>query len=282
MLTELRVNDFTAIPYLEASTLMRTHGKELTFSRAQPNVVVGPNGSGKSALLNTLAVRFLTYFSSQSTLDRRYVLDVDARAWWTRKVSRHDKYVWLKGLICKTDNAPALYYRPGHVPGNEPTIADAMMSVYWEPAQEYAKLVDRKSSGEQNQAVLGKLLEALEGKNLPAEYAQMNWEFGAESTGASAPHAFGEIADLYEKAEVLKAMYRPAANAVSLILMDEPEQSLDTMAEAQLWSCISKVDCQKMQIIVATHSLYPLLHKNKFHIIESQNGYVKDVLELMA
>ena len=30
-----------------------------------------------------------------------------------------------------------------------------------------------------------------------------------------------------------------------------------------------------MQIIVATHSMYPLMHKSKFNIIESQEGYVQ-------
>jgi len=282
MLTELSVNEFTAVPYLETAPLMQTHGKELTFSRAKPNVVVGPNGSGKTALLNTLAIRFLTYFANQSTLDRRYVLDVDARAWWTRTDPWRDEYVWLKGLVCRTDNAPALYYRPGHVPGNEPTIADAMMGVYWEEAQEYARLVERKSSGEQNQAVLGKIMDALEGKELPAKYAYMNWDFGTEPKDRSKLHTFGYAGDMYYKAEVLKALYRPTADAVPLILMDEPEQSLDTRAEAQLWACISKADCKKMQIIAATHSMYPLMHMNKFNIIETQTGYVEEVLELMA
>jgi ATPase subunit of ABC transporter with duplicated ATPase domains len=242
MLTELRTNEFTAIPYLETSSLMRTHGKELRFSRAAPNVVMGPNGSGKSALLNTLAVRFLTYFASQSTLDRRYLLDVDSRAWWSRTRERRDEYVWLKGLDCKTDNAPALYYRPGHVPGNEPTVADAMMGTYWQEAQEYAKLVERKSSGQQNQAVLGKIVEALEGKELPTQYAYMNWDFGTEPRDPGKLRAFDEAADMAHKAEVLKALYRPKDGAVPLILMDEPEQSLDTKAEAQLWACIAKAD----------------------------------------
>ncbi len=282
MLTELSANEFTAVPYFETSSLMQTHNKELRFSRAKPNVVVGPNGSGKTALLSTLAIRFLTYFASQSTLDRRYVLDMDARAWWTRTDSWRDEYVWLKGLVCKTDNAPALYYRPGHVPGNEPTVADAMMGVYWEEAQEYAKLVERKSSGEQNQAVLGKITEALEGKELPVKYGYRNWDFGTEPKDKSKLHTFGYAGDMVCKAEVLTALYRPPADAVPLILMDEPEQSLDMKAEAQLWACISKADCKKMQIIAATHSMYPLMHKSKFNIIETRTGYLEEVLELMA
>jgi len=206
MLTELSVNEFTAIPYLETTSLMRTHDKKLTFSRVKPNVVVGPNGSGKTALLDTLAIRFLTYFANQSTMDRRYVLDVDSRGWWTKIHRRHVEYVWLKGLTCKTDNAAALYYRPGHVPGNEPTIADAMMGDYWEEAHEYARLVERKSAGQQNQAVMEKIMQALEAKDLPTKYAYRNWEFGTEPRDISKLNAFGYGGDMYIKAEVLKAL----------------------------------------------------------------------------
>ena len=282
MLTELRADGFNGVPYLETSLLLQTYGKTLTFSLTKPNVVVGPNGSGKTALLDTLAIRFLTYFSSQSALDRRYVLEVDARAWWTKSGPRPLEYVWLEGLTCQTDNAPALYYRPGHVPGNEPTIADAMMGEYWEQAHEYAQLVEHKSSGQQKQAVLGKILEALEGKDLPVTYALTNWEFGTQPRDVNRIPTLEYGRDVYVKAEVLKALYRPTANAIALILMDEPEQSLDVRAEAQLWSRISRADCTKMQIIVATHSMYPLLHKDSFHLMETQPGYVDEVLELLA
>lgn len=282
MLTELSTKNFAGISYLETSSLMKSHGQKLTFSTAKPNVIVGPNGSGKTALLDTLAIRFLTYFSGESTLDRRYVLDVDARPWWTKSGKKPDEYVWLKGLTCQSDNAPALYYRPGHVPGNEPTIADAMMGEYWEQAKEYAKLVERKSSGEQNQAVLGKIIQALEGGELPSKYAYMNWEFGATARDVSKLDTFAYGRDAYIKAEVLKALYRPASNAIPLVLMDEPEQSLDVKAEAQLWSSIAKADCRRMQIIAATHSMYPLIHRNSFNLIETEAGFVDAVLEIMA
>jgi len=281
MITELRADGFAAIPYLESSSLLRTHGQRLTFSLAKPNIVVGPNGSGKTALLDTLAIRFLTYFSSESTLDRRYVLDVDSRRWWTRTDPGRDEYVWLQGLVCATDNAPALYYRPGHVPGNEPTIADAMMGQYWEQAREYARLVEHKSSGQQNQAVLEHILRALGGEELPVRYAHMNWEFGTEPRDARKREPFGYGGDVYIKAEILKALYRPAAAAIPLIFMDEPEQSLDVKTEAQLWSRICRADCARMQIIVATHSMYPLMHRHKFHLIETETGFVEEVLALL-
>jgi hypothetical protein len=272
MIGEIGVDGFKGVPYLETSPLMQAHAGRLVFSRTAPNVVVGPNGSGKSALLNTLAIRFLTWFSDRSTLDRRYVLDVDSRDWWSRSRERREEPVWLQGLHCQT----------GHIPGNELSIGHAMMGVYWEQAQEYARLIERKSSGQQNQAVLEQWMQALEGRTLPSGYEFHDWEFGTEPGSTNRLHTFGYGREAYARAEVLKALYRPAADAVPLVLMDEPEQSLDTRAEGRLWSAMARADCGRMQIIVATHSLYPMLHHERFHLIETQPGYVKEVLELMA
>jgi hypothetical protein len=282
MLKALRVRGFAAVPYLEDSALMRSRAGTLTFSLERPNVVVGPNGSGKSALITALAIRYLTYFSDRSAFDRKYLLDVEARTWWSRGGTRGEEFVWLAGFDCETDNAPALYYRPGHVPGNEPTIADAMMGVYWEQAKAYARLVERKSAGEQNQAVLDSLLDAIDGRDLPKEYAYMNWEFGPSPADARRRHDLEDPPDMMPKARALEAALRPARGGVPLILMDEPEQSLDALAEARIWAHVARSDCRSVQMIIATHSLYPMMHRDRFHLIETQPGYVDDVLGLLG
>jgi predicted ATPase len=64
-------------------------------------------------------------------------------------------------------------------------------------------------------------------------------------------------------------------------MMDEPEQSLDAKAEMLLWGQIAKADCDKVQVIVATHSLYPLMHPELFHLIEAVPGYAQEVRKLM-
>lgn len=282
MLSWLHIRGFSAIPYLETSTLMSTHGGMLAFSSTKPNVIVGPNGSGKTALLDALAIRFLTYFSDRSTFDRKYVLDVDARAWWARGAGGPDDYVWLPGLDCATDNAPARYYRPGHIPGNELSIGDAAMGAYWEQARDYARLIERKSSGEQNQALLEALTSAFEGRGLPARYEHVNWEFGVEPRDLRALKVQGYGRAAFFKAEVLKSLYRPAPSASPLILMDEPEQSLDARAEASLWASISRADCRRMQVIVATHSVHPLLRRDAYNLIEAEAGFIDQVLALIA
>jgi predicted ATPase len=63
--------------------------------------------------------------------------------------------------------------------------------------------------------------------------------------------------------------------------MDEPEQSLDALAELVLWRQIAAADMSKMQVIVATHSLYPLMHPEKFNIIEAVPGYSESVMQLL-
>ena len=81
---------------------------------------------------------------------------------------------------------------------------------------------------------------------------------------------------------MLKKLFQPAETAVPLILMDEPEQSLDARAEGSLWAAIANADCSTMQIIVATHSLYPMLNKDKFNIIETETGFVAEVRRLLG
>jgi energy-coupling factor transporter ATP-binding protein EcfA2 len=279
MITELTVKGFRGIAHLETSDLMRQHQGRLVFSTDKPNVLVGPNGAGKSAVMLTLALRFLAYFTGSSTLDEKYLRDRDADAWWDKSYTWGDKNLWLQGLSCTTDNGPALYYRPGHIPGNECDITHAMMMGYFEEAKAYAKLVDKKSSGQQSQAVLARILEVLAGTNLPDDYAMLNWSYGRTCRKQGEPAHFGHFAPM---AEVLKKHYPPCPGARPLILMDEPEQSLDARAEGRLWSAIAQADCSRMQVIVATHSLYPLLHKDKFNLIESEPGFVDDVLGLMS
>jgi ABC-type cobalamin/Fe3+-siderophores transport system ATPase subunit len=279
MIIEMNVKEFRGISYLESSNLMKRHKGRLAFASDKPNVLVGPNGAGKSAVMQTLALRFLAYFSGASTFDDKYLRDSEADAWWTKEVYWRDNAEWLKGLKCKTDNGPALYYRPGHIPGNECSITHSMMMGYFEQAKAYGMLVKDKSSGQQSQAVLQRILDALAGRELPTDYAQLNWPYGRKLKEAGGQGHPGHFAP---QAEALKKCYPPDTVGIPLILMDEPEQSLDARAEGQLWNAIAHADCSRMQVIVATHSLYPLLHRDKFNLIESEPGFIKDVLALMA
>ncbi len=275
MIETVAVQGFSAIPYLERTALMSRHQGQLKFSRSKPNVIVGPNGSGKSALLQALALRFLAYFLDASSFDNHYLTE----PYWTNASRWGHEWEYLKGLTAKTDNAPALFYRPGHIPGNECDHTHAMLTGYFETAKAHARLVDNKSSGQQSQALQAKMLAALAGTDLPSDYDSINWSYGREPH--EIPRQQWTGSHVYQ-AEALKKQFSDTTGGVPLILMDEPEQSLDARAEMQLWAALAAADCSRMQVIVATHSVYPLLHRGKFNIIEAEEGYAAQVLELMG
>lgn len=280
MLKSLSVKDFKALAHLETSQLMARHEGTLKFSKTKPNVIVGPNGAGKSALLDTLALRFLASQTGESSLDNKYLLGRDAEPYWSSADRWGHQYTFLQGLTVATDNAPAVYYRPSHIPGNELGISHALMCGYEKEARVYAELTEDKSSGQKSQALLANLLAALDGSKLPSAYNLHDWRYGLEPKDLRTKR---EWTGPWEyQAEVLKALFAKVDGGVPLVLMDEPEQSLDAKAELQLWKAISEADCSRMQVVVATHSLYPLLHPKRFNIIEAADGYVQDVLALMA
>lgn len=283
MLKKINFADFKAVPWLASSQLAQTHNSALKFSTKRPNVIVGPNGAGKSALLTSLAIRFLAYFTGQSAFDCKYTKCHESECWWTNAHRYGNEWTFLSGLKMDTDNAPALYYRPNHIPGNEEGATMAMMTGYFEEAKAYAQATERMSSGQANQAMLERVVTALEGRGLPDAYEFKNWSFGAEPRDLfEQQHRRGYTGPWEYKAEVLKKLLVPASGAIPLILMDEPEQSLDARAQAKLWRTIAAADCSKMQVVIATHSIFPLLHPKCFNIIEAEAGFVQQVLDLNA
>lgn len=288
MLTHLKLNGFTAIPYLATSTLMANHPDGLTFSTEKPNVVVGPNGSGKSALLTSLAYLTLSYIAGYSSLDGDYLGSHDREFKLWGAVPDGDSrwrtvQAYLAGLDTDYDGGRALYFKSGHIPGNESFIAAAIMQGYGEDAREYAKLTDDKSSGQQNQAVQERILAVLAGTASVPALGFHNWHAPRtlEDLAFQEERARGtRFGYSYEKEGQLLRKYLCAEGA-SMVLMDEPEQSLDALAEARLWKCIAAT-VPGVQVVVATHSAYPILHPEHFNIIEAVPGYLDQVKQLLA
>lgn len=275
----LVLNDFTAVPYLQGSLMMQHHPEGVTFSEERPTVLVGPNGSGKSALLQTLALRTLSFLSGRSCLDGHYLTGSESRELWSQEHQWRREYAYLKGLECDTDGAPALYYRPQHIPGNECQIVSAMMTGYMQQARAYAQAVDKRSSGQAAQALLEQLLNALQEGWRPDKLEQVNWTHGA---GPKDPSKLSHPMPWDYQAEVLKQQVNLASPKPTLVLMDEPEQSLDALAQLKLWRALEAVNPAKVQVVVATHSLYPLLHPQRFHLVETVPGYIDSVRALQA
>jgi predicted ATPase len=275
LISSLAANNFTAVPYLETSSLMQTHQGGLVFSESKPNVLVGPNGAGKSALLTALALQTLTYFTGTSAFDDHYVNGSNAESFWSPSSGWSRNYEYLPGLVCESDIGPALYYRPGHIPGNDHSVVAAMMCGYFEQARAYGQMTKNRSSGQQCQALLSRLQAVLENWEPLTGYEFINWRYEEELRPSN------ELSSSFDhKAEALKKRYLGAVGK-PVLLLDEPEQSLDTKAQLQLWKQIAQADMDRLQVIVATHSSYPLMHPERFNIIEAVPGYAAEVKSLL-
>lgn len=265
---------------------MLSHPKGIKFSSKKPNVVIGPNGAGKSALLKALSMQTLSYFTGESSFDDHYVTGNDCKDFWKGDGYWSQEFHYLSGLTCNTDNAPALYYRPSHIPGNDDSITASMMCGYFNEAKAYGRLVDEKSSGQQSQALLEKIRSIISSNQPELTFKYVNWRFGKNAIDFSERKNQGDIFNrpsAYEyQAEILKKIYGiNVPGAIPVVLMDEPEQSLDAKAEIQLWKQIEAAHTSQLQIIVATHSLYPLMHPESFNLIEAVPGYVDEVRRLL-
>lgn len=280
MIRHLKARNFKAVSHLETSQLMQNHPQGVTFSEDKVNVLVGPNGAGKSSLLDALSYETLTRFNSISSFDSEYTETFPKKLWVQEGREYSNDYAFLPGLQCDSDKAPALYYRPGHIPGNKPTVTHAVMyGGYSEEAKRYGKLTDDKSSGQQASAVLGDIKAVLAGDVSCIEYQYTNWNYGRKPVEFKWGAHYGP----YDyQAEILKKRYGSVSpDARPVVLMDEPEQSLDAKTEAQLWKLIAGTDCSRVQVIVATHSLYPLMHPEQFNLIEAVPGYAAEVRSLL-
>lgn len=260
---------------------MKLNPNGVKFSSKKPNVIVGPNGSGKSALLTALSLKTLSNLTGESTIDGNYITAVDSKFFWTKDDRKYwaNEYEFLQGLECVGEVAPALYYRPDHIPGNESGITVAMMCGYFEEAKEFAKMTRGKSSGQKSQALLQKVLGLLAGQDAKLTYGFKNWRGTKELRDLKSERNLFSYDYQFEALKVLYGSIKPDLSPI--VLMDEPEQSLDARAELLMWNAIANADISKMQIIVATHSLYPLMNPKKFNIIESSEGYAQEVMGLL-
>lgn len=275
MITHLEVKNFNAVPYLETTKLMQLHGSKLEFSTVKPNVIVGPNGSGKSALVDALSMLTLTYFEDTSTYDPHYINSTDSDKFWSKeRASWRDDHRFLAGLDAETDLAPALYYRPNRIPGNEKSIAHAMMTGYFTEAKAYGMLTDSKSSGERSKAIQQLLHAVLEG-NRTIEYTHNRWGDPDKLTKIDPRYYSGDLD--FKRNAFINYYKNRKHDGMPLVLLDEPEQALDTLAEVRLWQSIAGMDCTRNQLICASHSIYPFLHPEKFNIIEAVPDYVANV-----
>lgn len=279
MIEAVSVSNFKAVRHLETSLLMANHPAGIKFSTTKPNVIVGPNGSGKSALLTALSFFTLSQLTGRSSLDNNFIHTNGADRCWSDPSQSWDwleKWKFLEGLCVSGKFIPTLYYRPGHIPGNDDSITASMMCGYFKEAKAFHGMVNNKSSGQQCSALLEQVMEVLEGNGSPPKIGKSNWRYQPEPAASSHASTYDRRAQL-----LVNKVNAATQDGTTLVLMDEPEQSLDSLGEIGLWKKIEASDVSKLQVIVATHSLYPLLNPSAFNIIESVPGYADSVRKLV-
>lgn len=270
---KLEIQHNKALPHLANTALYALYQSDFPLKQGAINVLVGPNGSGKTTFLEALAFLNLTYYYGQSRVCKSYL---DSEHWeptdeklkndWGLK--RHFAY----GLKCDWPFMPALSYFPKRIPGREDSIVAAMMTGYFDEAREYGHQVDNKSSGQANWSQLDWILTQMQDpkfvpavlnsealKLYPYEQEELKKGYGVNRTTA------------YRKSQLGDCVFN-ASTTQMLVLLDEPEQSLDMLAQLSLWERLKKVHNPNRTFVIATHS--PLVLNQDFHLIETQKGYL--------
>lgn len=283
MLTSISFDGFQAVKHLESTSFMQ-QSKTVTLATDRPNIIVGPNGSGKSSFLDALSMLTLTYYMDVSTFDQHYISMADSDRFWEKPANiekmdwwkRHDNY-YLTGLSYTGDLVPTLYYRPNRLPGNEHDVAHSMCMGYSEPAREYGNLTRDKSSGQRSRAIQDRMLRVLEGEE---QLRFENYRFSDPDVLVKQDPGL-YTGEQTSRSNLLKTFYKDRLQLGNqLVIMDEPEQSLDLEAEINLWKTIAGT-YRGTQVICATHSLYPILNPEPFNLIETVPGYVERVQALL-
>lgn len=278
MIKHFTITDaFKTVPHLRSSLLMQRFPEGIPFATDKVNVIVGPNGSGKSALMRTLSLLTLSNLTGVSTFDPKIFSATRADENWTRESRYSERYLYLDGAVCDHDCAPALYYRPGHIPGNESWINTCLFTGYSEQAAQYREATKERSSGQQCLALLSRIKALISGETTLTGYDYLNWPYGEKPLKP----AYNASHHAHKAYELLNSYANVPENAVPVVLLDEPEQSLDLRAEIELWKLFESADLSRVQIIVATHSMYPMLHPERFNIVEAVEGYVQELHQLM-
>lgn len=237
------------------TTLLSKESNNVSFSEDKINVIIGPNGSGKSTLIKDLATRFFCLDRGYTSLDR----DISERRYYhcfKKKWETWGDYIFMEDPKVFTSNCAAVYWHPGFKFGGWDMDTAAMMCGYSEEVRIRDKQIRNKSSGQGIYNQLDYIFEVLEGEreltvNIPEKPSFTEYK---------------------EKLEAITPLFTDCHKNKTIVLLDEPEQSLDAFKEVYFWDRLLDVNTDNVQVIIATHSIYPLINpkfEGKLNIIET-------------
>lgn len=280
MIKHIHFTDFTAVPHLMGTSLMKHNKGTITLSTEKINILVGPNGSGKSSFINALTLRYLADLTGRSEFRSHYLGKTGYECCWSlvdkaRGWSR--EWAYMDGMQVSGDDGAVHYYRPLHVPGNETSATHAMCAGFFEQGKSFHQAIKDKSDGQMRKTLLNRITQV--STSADAAKFSVAWPYGPHDERRDLPYG----AQQWEaRAEHLKAMFSPKPDARPLLILDEPEQSLDLLEQAQMWQSLKSIDLSKCQVLVSTHSIHPLLNPEGFSFIEGDEGYLSKAISMVT
>lgn len=270
MLTSVSVESpFAAVSYLADTLLMSTQQRKVRLDITKPNVIIGPNGSGKSAFLRALSLLTLSNLTGVTSLSDRYV-SFNNKLWDLDGESYLKNWCFLQGLMFEGVLNPTYYYRPGFIPNEERCLTTALMCGFEKEARKVGELTGKFSSGQAAKNLMSHLFDLLDAQeNQPASHP--TWRYPTQSDKFKFQR--GYMGDAETQALALVRHHESFETQQRLIILDEPEQSLDAYQEALLWERLAAVDCNKTQLVIATHSAHPIMNDSHFNLIETVASY---------
>ncbi len=235
--------------------LLSKENNSVSFSEDKINVIIGPNGSGKSTLIKDLATRFFCLDRGYTSLDR----DISERRYYRcfkKKWETWGDYIFMEDPKVFTSNCTAVYWHPGFKFGGWEMDTAALMCGYDKEVNVRDKQTRNKSSGQGIYNQLDYIFEVLE------EEREVKVEIPE--------NPFYE--PYKEKLAAITPLFTDCHKNKTIVLLDEPEQSLDAFKEVYFWDRMLDVNTDNVQVIIATHSIYPLINpkfEGKLNIIET-------------
>lgn len=246
--------------------------REFEFVHDKINVLVGENGSGKSSLLATIAKKLLAYNYGHTRLDDRLIRFAD-EYWQKEDPDRwYSDDVFMPDVTLETSaDIFGTYVSSDWTPCDAADWAHAVCYGLGDEATDHFKRVQEFSSGQGMHNVITHCFELMS-KPSPEHRFDKNIKWYLEDKDRNT--------HLAKRAQSLASLL-PKAGSNIVALFDEPERPLDVAAQVLFWKNLNKLaKLPHVQIIIATHSVIPLMSPDNFNFVEMNAGYANRLLDI--
>lgn len=266
MLTSVKVtSEFNYMPWLGKTPLLVHNKGGVKFSKTKVNILFTKNGQGKSTLLKAIAAKTLCLLTGQQTNNSKGYDCFSDEFWPKRNYFSRDREEFIKGLeLRENDGGSFFYFSQDFIPGGYEGLTHAMMCGFSDEANAVHHVIDKKSSGQQTIGMFKRFMDIV---NHPDNDKPLEIYVPKD--------------DMYrtDRSKIIKSMFSKHTPNSRVIMLDEPDNSLDLVSQLQMWKTINQIDLTQTQVIVATHSIFPLLNPTKYNFITSDSTYLNYQIE---